>query len=296
MSLYLGHKKNWVDGELARKPYISGVQVKNPDPDADLELPENRVLSFSITTMDEDRDGDIVNPMGMALDNFIKNPVVLFAHDNRQPPIARAFNLEKTSQQILSDAEFTTREVNPLGDTVFRLFKGGFMHAVSVGFRIVNYSISEDRAQRGLFPPLDIHESELFEFSPVPVPSNPNALVAARSAGIDMLPALKWAQKLLDLGASDESLPGIAHRVLAPAQFQAVDVVEEVIKELSDRDLLVKNPEITPRHKNLLASAKGQIDRVLNECNVKGPESEDSESDDVTQDPSDDEEKFIVIL
>ena len=49
-----------------------------------------RLIRFRITTDAVDRERDVLSPAGWKLDHYLKNPVVLWAHDYRQPPIARA--------------------------------------------------------------------------------------------------------------------------------------------------------------------------------------------------------------
>jgi len=44
------------------------------------QLDEDRVIEFTISTPVIDRANDIVNVEGWKLDNYMKNPVVLWAH------------------------------------------------------------------------------------------------------------------------------------------------------------------------------------------------------------------------
>src|SRR5437660_8199290 len=46
-------------------------------------------IPFVVSTYAPDRDGDIVVPMGCQLDNYAKNPVVFFGHQEFPIPIAR---------------------------------------------------------------------------------------------------------------------------------------------------------------------------------------------------------------
>jgi hypothetical protein len=72
--------------------------------------------------------------------------------------------------------------------------KGGFLSAVSVGFAPVKYAFSDEP---GRSFGIDFLQQELLEFSVCPVPANPEALIEARSAGIDIAPIREWAVKLL---------------------------------------------------------------------------------------------------
>src|SRR6266566_466393 len=54
----------------------SGVLFGDPD-----------IIGFTLTVLQEDRDGDIVIPMGCHLENFAKNPGIYFGHQQWEVPI-----------------------------------------------------------------------------------------------------------------------------------------------------------------------------------------------------------------
>lgn len=147
-----------------------------------------RVVRFVISTQSVDRDKDTIDPSGWDLANYVRNPTVLWAHDARQPPIGRALSIEMSEGKLVSVAEFVPREISPLADTIFQMIKGGWLKSASVGFKPKRWSYNEER--RGV----DFLEQELLEWSVVSVPSNPDALVEARDAGIDMEPVRAWAK------------------------------------------------------------------------------------------------------
>lgn len=153
---------------------------------------EARLIRFRITTDAVDRERDVLSPAGWKLDHYLKNPVVLWAHDYRQPPIARAREIVSTEHGLSSLAEFPPRGVHPFADTIYDLLKGGFLNSASVGFNPTKPPVYNEE-RKGY----DYAEQELLEFSVVPVPANPEALVEARAAGIDLQPIKKWAEKVL---------------------------------------------------------------------------------------------------
>jgi hypothetical protein len=53
-------------------------------------------------------------------------------------------------------------------------------------------------AAAGGEPGIDFLRQELLEFSCVPVPANPDALIQARAKGIDTAPMVSWAERVLD--------------------------------------------------------------------------------------------------
>jgi len=153
----------------------------------------DRTIKFTISTAGQDRDGDTIAPSGWQLSDYIKNPVVLFGHDHSIPPIGKALSIALEGDKLVALAQFADRETHALADTVFRLFAGGFMSATSVGFIPRKWSIPSERDYG-----IDFVEQDLIEFSAVGVPSNPEALVQARSKGVNVAPLGDWAGRLMD--------------------------------------------------------------------------------------------------
>ena len=162
---------------------------------------DDRVLSFTIATNVIDRHGDRVDPAGFRLDAYRANPVVLFAHDTRQPPIARTRDIQVSGGRLKADAQFMDAAMDRyrggFADSVYRMLKGGFLQATSVGFRPVEFERLRDEGGEATDGIL-FKTQDLLEFSIVPVPANPQALIEARSAGIDMAPYLGWVEEAVD--------------------------------------------------------------------------------------------------
>ena len=172
---------------ILRKQFVCD-EVKTIDKD-------RRLVDFVISTDAVDRMQDTISVDGWDLKAYKKNPVVLFAHDNREPPIGRAIRIGKKDGKLVARTEFTSREMNPFGYSIFLMYEGGFMKATSVGFRPLKFEMSEDEKRSG---GIDFLKQELLEYSAVPVPANPEARVEARSAGIDTMPFKYWDERILD--------------------------------------------------------------------------------------------------
>lgn len=167
--------------EIVRKQFISSQQSLG-----------ERMLQFIISTAAKDRDNDTINPEGWIFDNYLKNPVVLFAHDYESPAVAKTRDIKVENGQVVAVAEFPTPEIYQFGYTLYLLYREGFMNAVSVGFVPLEYKEREDG--------YDFIKQELLEYSLVPVPSNPEALIAAKRKGINIVPLYEWASKILEKG------------------------------------------------------------------------------------------------
>lgn len=159
----------------------------------------SRVLSFTISTEDVDRMGDIISLDGWDLENYQANPVVLWAHQSRDLPIAKAIKIWKHSKKLKASADFVDADmpvVGPLADAVFQMYSKGFLNATSVGMLPKKWAWSEDPARPY---GIDFSEHELLEFSAVPIPANPKALLGGKSAGIEISPLIDWAKAITGL-------------------------------------------------------------------------------------------------
>jgi HK97 family phage prohead protease len=167
---------------VVRKQFVSAEKAIND---------EKRTVRFVITTESPDRENDVIAAAGWDLDAYKRNPTVLWSHDYSQPPVAKAISVERTSKGLVSTAQFPPKGVYAFADTVFELIKGGFLNATSVGFRPLEFV--RDGARGGI----NFLRQELLEYSIVPVPANSEALIVARSKGIDTSPIERWAAGVL---------------------------------------------------------------------------------------------------
>jgi HK97 family phage prohead protease len=147
-----------------------------------------RALRFTISTDSIDREQDRIALAGWDLKNFARNPVVLWGHDASRLPIGRAFDVKIEDGALKASVEFipdSTPEGGQFAESVYRLARGGFIAATSVGFRPLKWDYTNDEA-RGAdswFPGIDFEEQELVELSVVTVPANPEALIEAPGPG-----------------------------------------------------------------------------------------------------------------
>jgi HK97 family phage prohead protease len=153
---------------LVRAPFAAEVKAEDG---------ESKLVTFTITTEAPDRERDVISRDGWELSAFLKNPVILWAHSYDELPIARARSITKTEKGLRAVADFTdSAKMDEFAAKVHAYIRAGLLNATSVGFRPLKYAYNEER--RGV----DFMEQELLEFSVVPVPSNPQALVEQRAA------------------------------------------------------------------------------------------------------------------
>ena len=141
-----------------------------------------RRIKFSISTDAVDRDNDRVIQAGWQLDNYCKNPVVLWGHDAQQLPVGKCVQIGIENDALCATVEFIQADIpvaGPMAEAVYQLCLKGFLSATSVGFQPIEWEFSDDPARGGdsYNGGADFKRSELMEFSIVNVPANPEALI-----------------------------------------------------------------------------------------------------------------------
>jgi len=126
--------------------------------------------SIIASTPGIDRDGERISTAAWknSLPRYLaKNPVILWGHDYKVPPVGKAINGKITDGALILDVMFApTKE----GQDVKTLYDGGFLNSFSVGF-IPTKSTAGNNGE------IVFTECELLEVSCVTVPSNPDAVM-----------------------------------------------------------------------------------------------------------------------
>jgi len=204
-------------------------------------------IIFSDETLDH--AGDVIAAAGWDTVNFNKNPVALFAHMSSEPPIGRAKNVLVRNNKLVGDIEFASADIYPFADTIYRLVRGGFLKAVSVGFKPLKWKLSTDPSRPY---GIDFQRQMLLEISVCPVPCNPNALGRARSNGIDTSPLKEWAERALDSGVKG-SMP---RRDLEALRSQASNREARIAHAVSvKRALAASSPAPLSREERIAEAA-----------------------------------------
>ena len=134
---------------------------------------EGASLTVVASTDDADRHGDTVALDGWQLDNYRRNPVLLWAHDYGRPPIGRASEVWRDGHALVARMEFAPTQ---FAQEVEGLYRQGYQRGVSVGFRPVRFEERRD-LRTGALLGIRFLEQELLEISAVPVPANGAALL-----------------------------------------------------------------------------------------------------------------------
>lgn len=151
-----------------------------------------RILVGVASTEVVDRYGDVVKQDGWELENFKKNPVMLWSHNYNEPPIAKIVNIEIRDGKLMFEAQFPEKGLNELADKVFELYKAGFLNAFSIGFLPKEYEPNEHGGYT-------YTRNELLEISAVTVPANQEALsLAVKSLDLENEEVRKKIKELFE--------------------------------------------------------------------------------------------------
>ena len=235
------------DSEVNRKQFLMTLTVGDE---------ETRTITASVTTTQVDHDGDIVNPMGMDLNVFMKNPVIMWSHNYSIPPVGKAKEISVNKDGIEMKMEIAQTD---MAEECWQLLKGGFLRACSVGFIARKWVIkgtkefTEFVKEKGLSVgdtcERIITEAVLLENSLCAIPCNPSALVTAISAKSINLSAKTIKELELDKIVPVIDTPVVSEPLIAPV-----------------KDVIVPDTIIAPVKKECPICGEDDCDGECDEC------------------------------
>lgn len=187
-----------------------------------------RRVTFTTSTEVQDRYSDVIRVSGWRLDNYRKNPVVLWSHRSGDPPIAKCVKIwtESNPPALVQTVQFADAATYPFSDTVFKLVKDRFINGCSVGFLPLEEPSPAYDADGNPTGGMEFTSQELLELSITPVPANPQALARAVQKGI-----------LTDKQArafESDPLDSLFHELFAPSQeLDITKFLDEVAESCS---------------------------------------------------------------
>lgn len=140
------------------------------------ERADGDAYSMTIAANDVSRNPfDEIRMDGGRFDNYLRNPVVLWSHDDSALPIGRTTRLHYEDGRLRADFEFLPDD--PMAERVKRAWDMGFVNAASIRFMPLEIDTSDTSKPFGV-----VSEWDLLEWSLVPIPADPDALRAAARA------------------------------------------------------------------------------------------------------------------
>ena len=158
--------------KIKKQMYIKVFNCETKDIDR-----EKGIMRAIISSGKPDRGGDIVDQKSWKIDNYLRNPVVLWAHDHSRPSVAKTLDLFINEDGMLEAVFQFALEHSALARELFGLYADGFLNSFSVGF--TNGRSEEKDGYRVLY------DNELLEFSCVNVPMDALALAKSNGSVVD---------------------------------------------------------------------------------------------------------------
>lgn len=170
------------------------------------KLPEDaektRTVEFVISDESKDRHGTVLLANGWKLDNYRRNPIVGYQHnvygDMCAPPnpddIIGKSEVYQEGSELVARVTFEPADLNPLAEKVFRKILFGTLSMASVGFVPLRGWRQEKDAKGNIIAEYS-DEHELYEWSVVNIPSNPNA--AKRELKVQTDRAMRYVYNMI---------------------------------------------------------------------------------------------------
>jgi HK97 family phage prohead protease len=183
---------------------------------------EARTVDFTFNSGQIDRDNEIIPASALQTDEFMRNPVFLWAHRYDEPSIGKVVQVGAEGDATIGTVQFANTE---FAQDIFNLYKGGFLNAVSIGFRPSGWIRNQNNTRT-------LAAGKLLEVSGVPIPADPGAIRRRlKMLGMELpeAPAEAPVQKTLEIKAD------------VPVVSRIVEVLESIDHNI--KALLDKGPE-----------------------------------------------------
>ena len=160
---------------------------------------EAHTFEFIANSGQVDRVGEVLNPKGCNYDNWLKNPMILWAHDDWGLPVGKGLDLWVDKTDGVVGKGMWASEVSDFAALVEELYEGRFLNGFSV--RFIAYSWEDfdqgsEEFKSGIWR--RYNDWELLEISVVDIPCDPRALRKAWDGG-DRGELRSMIQKAIDL-------------------------------------------------------------------------------------------------
>lgn len=225
---------------------------------------EKKTVTAYVSTYEWDRTLEKFAPGSWDLTNYKKNPVVLWGHDGKLPPIGRAVDIKEDANGLSAVTEFDTK--SDLGEQIFGLYERGFLNAFSVGFIPKNQTLElvpEQNTKGTVWT-----DAELLEYSAVSIPANPGAIVSREVA--------EMAIKCLGSGSITKGTDGNTFLVntfeMPKAIVPPIEKLGTSLEQLISLARIVKGQPMDKSKLSLVGTATNLLNELIAEHEEVSPD------------------------
>jgi hypothetical protein len=179
--------------------------IANDDPESELRHPSalykdfvteieksdeaKNTFNFIISSETQDRYGDVVELDGWDFENFFKSGPgpVLFAHRSGDLPVGTSPKIWAEDGLLKAQVDFVSRDIFPMAGVVRDMVAERVLKSASVGFMPLEWTFDEEIGG------FRFKRQELLEFSIVPIPANPDAVI---TNGLDFDAYIDWFKEV----------------------------------------------------------------------------------------------------
>lgn len=199
-----------------------------------------KLFRFKITTGGLDRANDRVDPSGLSIENFLKNPLVLWNHASWDSPIGRCVGLQRVADGYLAETEL--HQITDVAKEIYALVENGFLKATSIGFIPLSWEDAKLKEGEEAYPtyrrtadgvPIvrTYTKAELLEYSICPIPMNPSAVAQSFSVNDD---SFIYAAVEKGIIPADGAIPRMySQKTVVSSHTTSTMNIEEIIKNLA---------------------------------------------------------------
>jgi HK97 family phage major capsid protein/HK97 family phage prohead protease len=220
---------------------------------------DQRVITGIATSPSTDRQGDIIDPLGVSF----KNPMPLLWQHQSDKPVGMAYFDKPTKNGITFKANIASLDepgtLKDRLDEAWQSVKLGLVKAVSIGFRPIEYSFLDKGG-------VHFTESEVMELSLVTIPAQQDAVI----------------QQIKSIDAQFLAASGRKELVLErPPTSAGVSAAKSVtvVKAKEARHMPMSITEQISAFENTLAAKSARMEEIMNASAEKGETLDGSQSE-----------------
>lgn len=242
---------------------IKWLEIKSEAPQ---KIKEERSIVHFISTVDLDRQRDIMIPKGMVDKEFSLSPSVWYNHNYRYSdtalPVAKSLWRKKQEDGVLAKTQFAT---TAFAEDVYKLHEEQFMNTWSIGFRPVrdkSGAIEKDSIEHDESKNITTwHKWDLLEYSSAPIAANPHAR--------DMI------KDLMNMNWRTETMETMIKNVAFEVEIKSeLELLKDEIQKLQSLTILIeelKQKDFTKDIEELKALINKQQELLIKNISIELP-------------------------
>jgi len=217
-----------------------------------------READFVASTDTVDRYDEVVDQNSWILDDYLKNPVVLFCHQRSELPIGQCTRVAVVGGKLECTIRFASKEANPRAENVWRSVVERCLRAVSVGFKSRTVRV-DLRNEKEVYV---LSDNELREISVAPIGVNPEALAKMKAKALAEAEATNAARRGEENAMSAEQIKALQDSLAVKEAEQRATSANLVTAQKSVESLTSDKAMLEQQNKALVTERDAAVKRA----------------------------------